>query len=44
MMAVIDNCAVTLAGQRHVFFVLVFPLWCAERASNAGGLVEMMLC
>ncbi len=43
MVAVIDNCAIILAGQGHVFGRLVFAMWRAKGTSHTGCVIEMKL-
>jgi hypothetical protein len=43
MVAVIKNCAVILAGQRHVFTILLSALRGAERASHPCRFIEVKL-
>ena len=42
-MAVVDNCPVRLAGQRHVFDVFLSAVWEAERADHPCGFVKVGL-
>ena len=42
-MAVVNNCPVRLAGQRHVFDVFLSAVWEAERANHPCRIVKVGL-
>ena len=42
-MAEVHDCPIILAGEGHVLDVLFSAVWCAERADDPRGLIELSL-